>query len=228
MDELKKLELLKYAKAHIKKVSEDITNYISSTNVSIQNLRERLRKGETDDPETLVALLIQQLEAKQQLEYLLNTPYFVRLDVKFDDAKNKDTLYFARFPFTKDSIYSWVAPAAAIRFEKPGRFSYILPSGRKRGGELLRKDQFMIVDKHIIFMSSESVNYLRNLIYQEYFSKQRQTFALPEIVEQMEKAQDKIIRSNYYGSFLISGAAGSGKTTLALHRVAYLVQSPQT
>ncbi|MGI8419078.1 MAG: 3'-5' exonuclease [Candidatus Levyibacteriota bacterium] len=115
-----------------------------------------------------------------------------------------------------------------MRFESPGRFSYLRSDGDEMGGTLLRKDQFMIVDQRILFMSTEGIDYPRDLVYQEYFSEQKTGFVLPEIVEQMEKAQDKIIRSNYYGSFLVSGAAGSGKTTLSLHRVAYLLQSPQT
>jgi len=51
---------------------------------------------------------------------------------------------------------------------------------------------------------------------------------LPEIVAQMEKAQDPVIRADHKGPFVISGPAGSGKTTLALHRIAYFVQSPET
>lgn len=86
----------------------------------------------------------------------------------------------------------------------------------------------MIVDGKIIFQSSESDSYERTLVYQEYLSNRKATFVLPEIVELMEKAQDKVIRADYKNPFLISGPAGSGKTTLALHRVAYLAQSPET
>ena len=46
--------------------------------------------------------------------------------------------------------------------------------------------------------------------------------------EQMEKAQDQVIRAHHAGPLVISGPAGSGKTTLALHRVAFLTQSPET
>lgn len=44
----------------------------------------------------------------------------------------------------------------------------------------------------------------------------------------MEKAQDQVIRASHKGSLVIGGPAGSGKTTLALHRVAYLTQAPET
>lgn len=51
---------------------------------------------------------------------------------------------------------------------------------------------------------------------------------LPEIIERMERAQDDVVRADYRGSFLIAGPAGSGKTTLAFHRIAFLLQSPDT
>jgi DNA helicase IV len=226
-DSLKK-ELHLKSQEHIETVSKDITEKKRSTEISIKTLETTLRKGESEDPEVLISIILHRLETKQQLDYSYRTPYFVRCDVKFDDEASIKTLYFGRFSFMEDYIYSWIAPAAAIRFESPGNFTYLLPDGNERKGKLCRKDQFMIINRRIVFMSTETINNPRELVYQEHFSEQKQGFALPEIVEQMEKAQDKIIRSHYFGSFLISGAAGSGKTTIALHRVAYLVQSPET
>lgn len=228
MSQINKDSLLNQSKKHIQHVTENILTQRKYNEVAIQDLRDTLRKGGLKDPEVLVSTLIYRLESRNQLEYSYKTPYFVRCDVKFDNENETKTLYFGRFPFIQDFIYSWVAPAAVMRFESPGRFSYTLPDGTEMYGTLLRKDQFMIVDRKILFMSTESVDYPRDLVYQEYFSEQKTGFILPEIVEQMEKAQDKIIRSHYRGSFLVSGAAGSGKTTLSLHRVAYLLQSPET
>lgn len=228
MEEALKKELHLKSLEHISIVSHDILNKKKDIDISIKSLRESLRKGGLEDPEILITILLHRLETKQQLDFSYNTPYFVRCDIKFEDENSIETLYFGRFPFMEDKIYSWVAPAAAIRFESPGDFTYLLHNGNGRKGKLLRKDQLMIIDRRIVFMSTESMNMPRELVYQEHFSEQKQGFILPEIVEQMEKAQDKIIRSHYFGSFLISGAAGSGKTTLALHRVAYLIQSPET
>jgi DNA helicase IV len=86
----------------------------------------------------------------------------------------------------------------------------------------------MIARGHLNFMTTEGVGYERELIYQEHFSGRKTGFVLPEVVVQMEKAQDQVIRASHRGSFVISGPAGSGKTTLALHRVAYLRQAPET
>jgi DNA helicase IV len=228
MDKKIKQVLYQESQQHVSLVSEHLFEHQSFLASSIQQLRKDITKERGDEREILIAILIHRLENQKQVGYACNSPYFVRCDVLFDDEKEVKSLYFGRFPFLKDSIYSWVAPAASIRFDSPGRFSYSLPDGSIRTGILVRKDQFMIAGRRIVFLSSESTDYQRELIYQEYFSQQRNSFILPEIVEQMEKAQDKVIRSHYKGSFLISGAAGSGKTTIALHRVAYLVQSPET
>ncbi|MFH1187695.1 MAG: AAA family ATPase, partial [bacterium] len=165
---------------------------------------------------------------KKELSHLQSSPYFIRCDVVYENSEEGQTLYFGKFLFSDESVYSWITPAAVIRFEQPGDISYIRPDGNIQKGKLIRKDQYMIVGGKIIFLASETIKSPRELIYQEYFSNRKTDFILPEIVEQMEKTQDKVIRAHHVGPFAISGPAGSGKTTLALHRVAYLAQSPDT
>lgn len=228
MDEIEKKEILQEALTHVYKICTDISVYAKELNIFVKRLREKLQKEDLDDPEMVVATIIDKLESEQQMQYASKIPYFIKCDVIFDDEQKQRSLYFGRFQFRDDEVYSWIAPAASIRFESPGRFSYTLPNGTERTGTLVRKNQYMIIDREIFFLSSEAIDYARELIYQKHFTEQKTGFMLPEIVEQMEKAQDTIIRSHYFGSFLVSGVAGSGKTTLALHRVAYLVQSPET
>lgn len=163
-----------------------------------------------------------------ELTTLYGSPYFIKCKIKFEDSGKIEDAYFAKFEFIDNSIYSWVTPIASIRFENPGNVSYKLPDGRIRKVQLLSKEQYMIVDGEILFQTSETLEYPRELIYQKHFSDKKKGFILPEIVAQMEKAQDQVIRAHYKGPFVISGPAGSGKTTLAFHRVAYLVQSPDT
>lgn len=227
MNDATKKEIYGQADLHVQHAAEDIKSYQNITEASIKRIRVDLTKEESDH-ENLIEMLLHRLETQRQLQIIYKSPYFVRCDVEFEDEKGIQTFYFGRFAFREDAIFSWVAPAASIRFESPGKFSYMLPNGNKRTGVLVRKDQYMIIDRQIFFLSSEALDYKRELVYQKHFTEQKPGFILPEIVEQMEKAQDTIIRSHYFGSFLVSGAAGSGKTTLALHRVAYLVQSPET
>jgi DNA helicase IV len=145
------------------------------------------------------------------------------------DEKGKDKEYFfAKHEFSEQSIYSWVAPVSVIRFENPGKTSYRLPNGKIRTVTIKQKETYMIVDGKVLLFALETQEKARELIYQEHFTKQKSEFILPEIVAQMEKAQDQVIRAGHKGPLMISGPAGSGKTTLALHRVAYLTQVPDT
>jgi DNA helicase IV len=162
-----------------------------------------------------------------EMEQLAESPYFARLDVAFDDTPERP-YYIAKHSASEIGIYSWTAPVAALRFESPGPVSYRTPLHGQREGQMSRKDQYMIAQGHLNFMTTEHSGAERQLVYQEHFSVRKTGFVLPEVVAQMEKAQDQVVRADHRGPFVISGPAGSGKTTLALHRVAFLRQTPET
>ena len=213
------------ASTHVKQVISSITCGLKKREEDNDIIEEHLVKGTQDNKIVQQRLLEHGVQRVRELEALIPSPYFVRCLVQFD-TEEQEELFFGKFSFTDEYIYSWVTPVSSLRFEKPGKVSYVRPDGEKRRGVLLQKDQYMITDGTIVFLATESVTQERALVYQAYFSTQKKGFVLPEIVSQMEKAQDTVIRANHRGPLLISGPAGSGKTTLALHRVAYLVQSP--
>ena len=204
-----------------------IKNDLDGFKERIIGLKELSRVSSAD---RLTYETLQQMEnvKHNNLLQLYPSPYFHHCRVKFESDSGEKEIYFGKFPYLQANIYSWVSPAATIRFENPGEFSYKVDKGRIQKGELLKKDQYLIVDGKIIFLATEKIGQERELIHQEYFSTRKTGFVLPEIVAQMEKAQDEVIRAGYSGPLVITGPAGSGKTTLALHRVAYLLQSPDT
>lgn len=222
----------------VNQARQQLTDAQASISSEIERLRTIVQEGASElknaDTEVEEAKMIQAALLRhsgrtlEELEKLLPSPYFTRCTILFDDERDPQTYYFGKFSFEPESIISWTTPIASVRYEEPGHISYSTPEDGQRTGILLRKDQYMIVEGKIIFLASESTEYPRELVYQEYLSTRRSGFALPEIVAQMEKAQDQVIRADHAGPFTISGPAGSGKTTLALHRVAYLAQSPET
>lgn len=214
-------EHVKGVRAKIKSAVEQIIKFQNKSVKEINSMSGA-------DKLVLASMSAHYNQRKKELAHLEGSPYFIRCDIVYEKNKERKTLYFGKFAFSQELIYSWITPAAVIRFEQPGEISYFLPDGRAKKGKLTRKDQYMIVDGKIIFLSTETIDNPRELIYQEYFSTRKSGFMLPEIVEQMEKTQDEVIRAHHVGPFVISGPAGSGKTTLALHRVAYLAQSPDT
>ncbi len=228
MNQRDKDSLLSQAKTNLQKVRNVLGHKLKEVTETIISLKEKLIKLPPTEVPVQIQLLKQYTFKTQELDALYPSPYFIKCEIQFDKEPNSRIFYFSKFSLPEENIYSWVSPAAALRFEQPGAFSYEIKGLDNKTGVLLAKEQYMIADGKIIFMAIESLTQPRELVYQEYFSQRKSTFILPEIVEQMEKAQDKVIRANPQGSFLISGPAGSGKTTLALHRVAYLVQSPDT
>lgn len=229
MDLPAKARFLDLAKEHLSATQNHINAELAQSRLALSGGAQELRdlEVESEDIRMVQAALLERTGFRiDELEKLLPSPYFTRCDLKFDGETHP--YYFAKFPLSDQSIYSWTTPIAALRYEEPGPVTYATPEDGARQGTLLRKDQYMIVDGKIIFLTTEGLEQPRELIHQEYLSVKQGAFVLPEIVAQMEKAQDQVIRAHHAGPFVISGPAGSGKTTLALHRVAFLTQSPDS
>jgi len=222
MHDVTKGKYLHAARIHLNAVVAFLQHSREEMNFSL--LRHKDTYGTLSDIERVSVMSVMRTLEKRLVEvgHLVDSPYFVRCDVIWDGESDVRTLYFGTFSFGDEDIYSWIAPSSAMRFESPGAVSYMRPDGRVQKAQLIRKDQYMISGGQMTFFAMESSDHDRQLLYQEHFSNRKDGFGLPEIVSQMEKAQDHVIRADHKGPFLISGPAGSGKTTLALHRLAYL------
>ncbi len=222
-----KEKLLQKLRDHIKHIIGIIhTEKERVTKIANTDFSE-VRKMSSQDQLTFMRMQSMQENRVAELAHLENSPYFTKCII-VDESGEEKAYYFAKHEFSDESIYSWIAPVAKIRFENPGPVSYKLPNGEEKAITIRSKEQYMIIDGKVLFFAIEDGAKPRELIYQEHFTRQKSEFALPEIVAQIEKAQDQVIRASGEGPLVISGPAGSGKTTLALHRVAYLAQSPDT
>lgn len=211
---------------------DDVREKVSLEQKKIKELGKKdpaqVKRMPLDDQYVYFNLLGHKEIRTRELEDLFGSPFFSKCELLYQKNNEKKTVYFAKHQLIEEGISSWVSPASSIRFETPGSTSFIPTShGEYQTIKLLSKDQYMIVDGKIVFFSTEATDVPRELVYQEHFSSRKTGFVLPEIVAMMEKAQDAVIRSHHKGQLVISGPAGSGKTTLALHRVAYLLQSPE-
>jgi DNA helicase IV len=223
-----KQKLLENLKGIINKVQGSVELDVKRQNDLINKPISEIKSLLPEDQNIYANLRENAINRIQELKHLYSAPFFVRCEIELLSNKEKRVLYFAKHHFTEEKIYSWIAPIATIRFEKPGQVQYKLPDGRIEKAILSHKEQYLIVEGKVVFFAIEDLNNPRELIYQEHFSVKKDGFMLPEIVAVMEKAQDTVIRAHHVGPFVISGPAGSGKTTLALHRVAFLVQAPDT
>lgn len=226
MDKYKQ-KLLKQVKLRIDFVREKIQEKLEAAKVLANQSLKGFGKLTSENQAVFMSLRGNAHKRIVELTHLEGSPYFMKCEITDESGKDKN-YFFAKHEFSEESIYSWIAPVSAIRFENPGKASYKLPNGVIRTITINQKETYMIVDGKILLFALETKNKPRELIYQEHFTKQKSEFTLPEIVAQMEKAQDQVIRASHKGGLVISGPAGSGKTTLALHRVAYLTQVPDT
>lgn len=233
MDQVQKDHLRATAQTHVNHVRGQIILEESNLQKDIDHLRNLIvgaEKGGNDEENTdFEKIRIQdQANRLKELEKIADSPYFNKCELQFEHEHTKRTIYFGKFPFGQEHIVSWTTPLARLRFETPGQFNLEGNNNHQIQGTLYSKDQYLVINSNIAFMATEGIDQPRELIHQERLMRKKTDFSLPEIVAQMEKAQDDVIRAHWKGSFLIAGPAGSGKTTLALHRVAYLTQAPET
>lgn len=226
MDKNEKENILRDRKMYIRNIQDQIDSEQKRLDEVFNKSKSDIMKMSQEDRERYFRIYEIGQQRRDEFKVIRDNPFFTRMTTDIKDKK-KDVIYIGKFSFPEKQIYSWVTPIATLRFENLGAVSYVLPNGESRLGHIHDKESFMISKGEISYLSRED-GHGKTLIYQKHFSEHLQEFGLSEIVARIEKIQDTIIRAHPKGPFLISGPAGSGKTTVALHRVAYLRQSPET
>lgn len=169
------------------------------------------------------------LKEEERLKRLKHSPYFARIDFKIKDVTQKIYIGVSGFrdPQGKDNlIYDWRSPIASLFYDYPlGEASYLCEAGRVFG-TLTLKRQFRIEKSQMIYMFDSSLN-IEDEILQEILS-QSTDGQMREIVMTIQKEQNRAIRDEAHRLVLVWGAGGSGKTSIALHRIAYLLYSQKS
>ncbi len=162
----------------------------------------------------------------QNLESAREKPYFARIDFHEDGKKKKESLYIGKMSLSRDEdqsliIVDWRAPVANMYYEsRLGPASYQCPDGEVTG-ELSLKRQFSILDGQLneIFDIDITTN---DQFLQSYLGASADN-RLKDIVSTIQAEQNRVIRAEMGRPLIVQGVAGSGKTTIALHRIAYLI-----
>jgi len=159
------------------------------------------------------------------LERQYNSPYFCRIDFK-EDGYDTESFYIGIYGLRKTNkietlIYDWRAPVSSLFYDyEPGRATYESPSGNIEG-ELLLKRQFRIENGELKLMFDCNIA-IEDDILQDILA-QTTGNGMKTIVSTIQKEQNRAIRYEGKKIFAVSGPAGSGKTSIALHRAAYLL-----
>lgn len=166
--------------------------------------------------------------AKQLLRYerMLDTPYFGRVDFCYEGEEEPETYYIgitnlaggrAQEPY----VFDWRAPVSGLFYEyDKGAAEFTAPAGVMTG-EITTKKQYKIKKGKLVYILENDMN-IDDEILQQALSEHADA-SLKSIVTTIQKEQNRIIRDREHRILAVQGCAGSGKTSVALHRIAYLL-----
>ncbi|WBA43938.1 HelD family protein [Hymenobacter canadensis] len=162
---------------------------------------------------------------KRRLLKLGQSPYFGRIDFAAPNQASAP-VYIGVYSFfdeqqRRNLIYDWRAPISSLFYDfELGPASYATPSGTVRGTIELKR-QYKIRDGRLEFMLDSDVNIHDDVLQQELAKSSDDK--MKNIVATIQRDQNAVIRNETAPVMIIQGVAGSGKTSIALHRIAFLL-----
>ena len=168
----------------------------------------------------------QQLHLRKRFRKMLDSPFFGRVDFIFEGEEEPEIFYIGIGNFAEEAghtplVYDWRAPVSGLFYDyDKGPASYEAPLGIIQG-EIASKWQYKIKKGKMVYQFESDVKIDDEILMAELGSGG--SVALKNIVRTIQKEQNAIIRNTKDKIMVIQGAAGSGKTSIALHRIAYLL-----
>jgi len=168
------------------------------------------------------------LKQRQRLFRMLKSPYFGRVDFRdeWTSGPESDPYYIGIHSFVDEDslevlIHDWRAPISGMFYDfELGHAFYTAPVG-KIDGELTAKRQYQITQGGLEFFIDTSLTINDDVLQRALVGKSGDH--MKNIVETIQREQNAIIRNDDAEVLIIQGVAGSGKTSVALHRAAYML-----
>ncbi len=155
-----------------------------------------------------------------------DSPYFAAITFRYEGEEEEETYYIGIGDFSPSKaaeplVCDWRAPISSLFYDyEVGKASFKAPVG-EIFGELLRKHQYKIKNGKMFYMIDSDIVINDDILQKEL--SMNANARLKSIVTTIQKEQNAIIRNEKDKILVIQGCAGSGKTSVALHRVAYLL-----
>ncbi|PLT29070.1 RNA polymerase recycling motor HelD [Peribacillus deserti] len=242
----KEQERVDFVHSQIKKKQETLKQNAAGLKQGIIGLRETFWEDVTvnlDEPDDVIetqaslkqqAELLSERERSHGLLYeklkklarLEDSPYFGRIDFFEENETASDTIYIGIASLLDEQeenflIYDWRAPISSLYYDfPPGPAQYETMDGTI-SGELELKRQFIIKNAKIKGLFDTGIT-IGDRLLQEILGNQANT-KMKSIVATIQKEQNQIIRNEKSKVLVVQGVAGSGKTSAALQRAAYLL-----
>ena len=168
----------------------------------------------------------EQFRLRKRFKKMQDSPFFGRVDFRYDGDEEAETFYIGIGNLSESAgslplVYDWRAPVSGLFYDyDKGPASYEAPSGIFEG-EVISKWQYKIRKGKMLYEFESDVKIDDEILGAELGSNGE--VQLKNIVRTIQKEQNEIIRNTKDKIMVIQGAAGSGKTSVALHRIAYLL-----
>jgi DNA helicase-2/ATP-dependent DNA helicase PcrA len=216
---------------------DTLTTSIDSSAAAIKKSKELMWENwrDMDGPEkaalrTMLDVAVHQggnaVTVRDQLRRLQATPYFGRVDFQVDRDGDARPHYIGvhslRDPKTLDLlVHDWRAPVSSLYYDfESGQAHFEAPEGVVHG-EITGKRQYKIIDGRMQYMLETTLNIGDDILQQEL--NRSADDKMKNIVATIQREQNAIIRNETAQVLILQGVAGSGKTSIALHRVAFLL-----
>ena len=168
----------------------------------------------------------EKIELRRRFRKMMDSPFFGRVDFCYEGDDEPEIFYIGIANLAEENgglplIYDWRAPVSGLFYDfDKGPASYHAPLGEIHG-DIAAKWQYKIRGGKMIYEFESDVKIDDEILKAELGSNG--DVQLKNIIRTIQKEQNAIIRNTSDRIMVIQGAAGSGKTSIALHRIAYLL-----
>lgn len=210
-------------KKYLKETIDIMKQKIQQSEETIKRLYKEF-DPKSEDPYVVEHLTQMYAKKSRDLAKSLDTPYFARIDFQEDGDLDEKEIYIGKCSVFKDNaelqVVDWRTPIASLYYDgRLGNVSYESPTGEIEGN-LSRKRVYDIEKGELKSFSDVDITTSDELL-KPYLSASADN-RLKNIISTIQTEQNKIIRAKLNKPIIVQGVAGSGKTTVALHRIAYL------
>ena len=222
----------KYLNQTLDIVKRNVENYESEIREMSDQIEEMLQHYHDNDVEVYtqmsntVTMRDHMQSALKRNQRATKKPYFGRIDFWDETLQKEEALYIGRGGIAKDTthqvVVDWRAPVANAYYENGlGECSYHAPDGRELPIRLDLKRTYEIDNGRLLdYFDTEVI--ANDELLTKYLAKNKQA-VLGEIIATIQKEQNDIIRKTPYHNIIVQGVAGSGKTTVAMHRISFIL-----
>lgn len=228
--------LQKYLLTLISRAEKSISSHDSTVRILLADTWEELRLKPTAlSPQDLEQLSIEldRFDARININNitaahcrrLLNEPFFGRVDFTEDGEPSPEEIMIGLYNVKDDDgrilVHDWRAPVCSLYYDSdPGRASYECPAGEISGLVTLKRQYRM--NAGILEYYVDTDISIDDTLLLDLLSGSADTH-MKSIVSTIQKEQNRVIRFNDLPVLCVAGSAGSGKTSIALHRISYLL-----